>query len=49
VKKPPVERVGSEERVQEEKMLGAFPIDVVLLAPDLDASKEFFAKKIASR
>ena len=27
-------------------MLGDYPIDVVLLAPDLEASKDFFAKKV---
>lgn len=27
-------------------MLGDYPIDIVLLAPDLEASKEFYAKKI---
>jgi predicted enzyme related to lactoylglutathione lyase len=27
-------------------MLGDYPIDVVLLAPDLEASKDFYAKKV---
>ena len=27
-------------------MLGDYPIDVVLLAPDLDTSKDFYAKKL---
>ena len=29
----------------EEKMLGDYPIDVVLLAPDLEASKDFYTKR----
>lgn len=27
-------------------MLGDYPLDIVLLAPDLDASKDFYANKI---
>jgi catechol 2,3-dioxygenase-like lactoylglutathione lyase family enzyme len=30
----------------EGKMLGECPIDVVLLAPDLDASKNFYTNRV---
>jgi catechol 2,3-dioxygenase-like lactoylglutathione lyase family enzyme len=30
----------------EGKMLGEYPIDVVLLAPDLDASKDFYTNRV---
>jgi catechol 2,3-dioxygenase-like lactoylglutathione lyase family enzyme len=38
--------LGASERRRIETMLGANPIDVVLLAPDLKASRDFYADKL---
>ena len=34
---------------REERMLGNYPIDVVLLATDLDSAKDFYTNKVGLR